>query len=291
MLRNAALVLISLLLTQSALAAEPATKPAPRAARSVHLTYSVGQLSTSEAFYNECTVQQSVPGSYFMACGFKRGYFGIQEQANGRKVVIFSVWDPAKGDNPKAVPLEQRVEVPFQGEGVEVKRFGGEGTGGQSFFPYDWKIGETCRFFVRVTVDGEKTAYAAYFWLADKKAWKHLATFRTRTGGEYLTGLYSFVEDFRRDTKSALQTRRASFGNTWALAQNEWRPLLRARFTASSATWEAQESIDAGVANGRFYLQTGGDTKMSHKLSATLERPAGDAHPPEMPQDEKSGKK
>jgi Domain of unknown function (DUF3472)/Domain of unknown function (DUF5077) len=260
-------------------AEQPATA-APRAARSVHLHYPAPE---ADAFYNELAVEQSVPGSYFMACGFSHGYFGIQELSRGRKVVIFSVWDPTRGDDAAKVPPEQRVEILHQDPDVEVKRFGGEGTGGQSFFKYDWKVGETCRFLVRAKVEGEKTAYAAYFYLRETKSWKHLVTFRTRTGGERLKGLYSFIEDFRRDTRSATQTRRATFSNGWVHSDG-WKPLLAARFTASGAAWEAKETIDAGVADGRFYLQTGGDTKTATPLNSKIERPGGNASPPEVPQ-------
>ena len=218
-----------------------------------------------------------------MACGFSHGYFGIQEQGRGRRVVILSVWDPTKGDDARAVPPDQRVEVPHQGDGVEVKRFGGEGTGGQSFFRYDWKAGETCRFFVAATVAGDKTAYAGHYWLPDRNEWKHLVTFRTRTGGDRLRGLYSFVEDFRRDTRSAGEVRRAVFGNGWARADGQWRPLLKAKFTASSSAWEAGDTIDAGLTDGRFYLQTGGETRTTTPLNATIDRPAGDAKVPEVP--------
>jgi hypothetical protein len=260
----------------------PAADPVPpRAARSVHLRYSAPE---SEAFYNEVTVEKSVAGSYFMACGFNHGYFGIQEQSRGRKVVIFSVWDPTKGDDAKAVPLEERVEILHQDAEVEVKRFGGEGTGGQSFFRYDWKIGETCKFLVRAKVEEKKTAYSGYFFVAGN--WKHLVTFRTRTGGDRLKGLYSFVEDFRRDTKSAWEARRALFGNGWVRdVAGEWKPLVRASFSASGAAWEAKETIDAGVAEGRFYLQTGGETKMSTALGSKIERAAGEGKPPELPVD------
>ena len=269
-----AIMLLSALLVA---AAEPAA--APRAARSVHLHYPAAE---ADAFYNELTVEQSVPGSYFMACGFGHGYFGIQELSRGRKVVIFSVWDPTKGDQAAKVPLEQRVEVLHQDADVEVKRFGGEGTGGQSFFKYDWKIGETCRFLVRVKVEGDKSAYAAFFYVPQNKSWKHLVTFRTRTGGDRLKSLYSFVEDFRRDTKSAAEVRRASFSNGWVLA-GDWKPLLGARFTASSSNWEAKETIDAGVAEGRFYLQTGGNTKTTTPLNGKIERSANNAKRPEVP--------
>src|SRR3982751_4534696 len=229
-------------------AAEPLE--APRAARSVHLHYPA---PAADAFYNELTVERSTAGSYFMACGFRHGYFGIQEQARGRKVVLFSVWDPTSGDEARDVPLEQRVEIVHQDPEVEVKRFGGEGTGGQSFFKYDWKVGETCRFLVRAKVEENKTAYSGYFWAAG--AWKHLVTFRTRTGGDRLKGLYSFIEDFRRDTRSAAEARRATFSNGWVFA-GDWKPLLAARFTASNSEWEAKDTIDAGVTAGGFYLQT-----------------------------------
>ncbi len=146
------------------------------------------------------------------------------------------------------MPDEQRVEVLHKADDVDVKRFGGEGTGGQSFFVFDWKPGETYRFLVKAEAADKKTAYAAYFYLPDKKAWKHLVTFRTTTGGDRLKGLYSFIEDFRRDYKSANEVRRAAFGNAWVSdAQGHWTPLTKARFTASGAEWEAKETIDAGV--------------------------------------------
>jgi hypothetical protein len=264
-----------------AMAGEPAQPP--RAARSVHLGYAAPQAT---AFYNELNVEKSVPGTYFMACGFNHGYFGIQELANGKKLVIFSVWDPTKGDDPSAVDKEHRVEVLHKAEEVVVKRFGGEGTGGQSFFDYGWKAGQAYRFLVQATVMDRKTAYAAYFYLPESKAWKHLVTFRTRTGGDCLKGLYSFIEDFRRDGKSATEVRRAAFGNGWVRTpEARWEPLTKARFTASGATWEAKETIDAGIAEGQFYLQTGGNTKMTRSLGALIERTPGQATAPQLPQD------
>jgi len=210
-----------------------------------------------------------------MACGFSHGYFGMQELSRGgRKVVLFSVWDPTRGDDAKKVPLEQRVEILHQDPDVEVKRFGGEGTGGQCFFQYDWKTGETCRFLIRCKVEGEKTAYSGYFYVPATKAWKHLVTFRTAAGGDRLAGLYSFVEDFRRDGKSATEIRRAAFGNGWIHDDKAWKPLLTARFTASSSPTEARETIDAGQADGHFYLQTGGDTKTTTPLNSRIQRPA-----------------
>lgn len=55
--------------------ASPETKPAPRAARSVHLWWNAPE---GTDFYNEMSIEQSTRGSYFMACGFSHGYFGMQ---------------------------------------------------------------------------------------------------------------------------------------------------------------------------------------------------------------------
>ena len=274
---------LAVVLAWSAAALAGQTPQPPRAARSVHLGYPAPEAAV---VYNEMTVEKSVPGSYFMACGFSHGYFGIQELGNRKKVIIFSVWDPTKGDDPSAVAKEHRVEVLYKADEVIARRFGGEGTGGQSFFHYDWKIGQPYRFLVKATVTRKKTAYAAYFYLPESKVWKHLVTFRTFTGGDRLKGLYSFIEDFRRDGKSATEVRRAVFGSGWVRTpEGRWVPLLKARFTASGASWEAKETIDAGVVKGQFYLQTGGDTRTTTRLRTVMHRPAGIGAPPQMPED------
>lgn len=249
----------------------------PRAARSVHLGYDAADAT---AFSVEMTILASTPGSYFMAAGWNTGYFGLQELADRRKVVIFSVWDPTIGDDPRAVGEEDRVECLFHAPDVRIKRFGGEGTGGQCMGDFDWQIGAPVRFGVTAAVAGATTSYAGYVQASEGEEWKHLVTFRTRTGGQPLRGLYSFVEDFRRDGRSPNELRRARFGAGWARTMDgTWAPLRRARFTASGAEWEAKDTIDAGLDAGQFFLATGGDTRPSRPLRSTLECQAADEPP------------
>ena len=263
--------LIAAWLTGSA--AEPVHKAikgdaAPTAARSVHLGYPAPDGSL---FYTEMVIDQSVPGSYFMAAGWNTGYFGLQQLGKAdEKVVIFSVWDPTTGDDPGAVKTEDRVEVLHEGTGVRIRRFGGEGTGGQCMAPWPWALGETQRFLLQGEVQGAKTAYTAWVSRAGSD-WKKLATFRTRTGGLPLRGYYSFVEDFRRDGSSVGETRKARFGNGWVKTiAGDWVPLNRARFTASGADWEARDNIDSGESGSWFFLATGGDIRASHPLQTLL---------------------
>jgi hypothetical protein len=225
------------------------------ACRSVHLQYPAGE---GVAFYNEVTVERSAPGTYFCACGWNKGYFGIQELGNGKKLFIFSVWDSGQND-PKAVAEDKRVKLIHKHEKTRIGRFGGEGTGGQSFFDYDWKIGDTYKFLVTSKIDGTRTEYSGYFRGPKDTEWTHMVTFSTITGGKNLGGYYSFVEDFKRDKVSLTKTRTARYGNTWVkTVKGEWTPVAKARFTADK---NPVLNINAGTKEGRYFLATGGDTK------------------------------
>jgi hypothetical protein len=240
----------------------------PRAARSVHLGWLAPE---GTVFYIEMTVAQSTAGSFFMACGWNTGYFGIQELADGRHVAIFSVWDPTDGDDPGAVTVEDRVQLLHSDPSARIRRFGGEGTGGQCMLDFPWKLDEPHRFLVHATVEGNWTAYAGFLYFPEAGQWKHLVTFRTRTGGQPLKGYYSFVEDFRRDGASVGEVRQASYSNGWIRSiQGEWVSLTQARFTASGAEWESKDNIDAGVTGSKFYLTTGGTTRQTVGLRARL---------------------
>lgn len=242
--------------------------PSPRAARSVHLWWNAPE---GVDFTNEARVQDSVPGSYFMACGWNTGYFGIQELGNREKIVLFSVWDPTKGDDAKAVPLEKRVEVLYSDPDVKVGRFGGEGTGGNAKLKVDWAIGERCRFLVRAEVEDQKTSYTGFFKSEAIKEWKKLVTFRVTTGGQVLKGYYSFVEDFRRDGKSPNERRSAVYGPGWVKStKGEWTPVVKASFGADGTKLD---TIDATLSDPGFLLATGGATVQSTKLKASLTLP------------------
>lgn len=246
------------------------------ACRSVHLGYP-GPEGT--LFYTELTVDQSAAGSYFMACGFDAGYFGIQQLDGRRKVVIFSVWDPGEQNDPNQVAEEQRVKLVHQGEGVRIGRFGNEGTGGQSFLDFDWKVGQKYRFAVTARVVGDRTEFAGHFYLPAEQKWLHMVTFSTLAKGRRLRGYYSFIEDFRRNKVSATEPRRAHFGDGWIYTvDGKWQPLSVARFTGDS---NPAMNINAEVDGQQFLLATGGETKNSGvKLNEKMQIARPPAEPP-----------
>ncbi len=238
---------------------------AKRQARSVHLGYR--EIPAAQAVYGEVTVRECAPGSYFCAIGFNGGYMGIQEQGNGRKVAIFSVWEP--GDpfdfkaHPDKSPEDTRTKELYAGEGVRTRRFGGEGTGGQSMMDFDWKPGQPYRFCVSAESGGDPwIAFTGWIYRDETKSWFKMATFSTVAvkGKPRVSGVYSFVEDFRRNYESAGQVRRADFTHFAAFDPDKksWIMADKAQFTADR---NPAMTVDAGPIGGGFFLQTGGETK------------------------------
>ena len=270
---------------KKALAAEKAKKDADlmkRQCRSVHLGY---QTPRAKAAYLEVVPEKSTPGTYFCALGFDMGYFGIQELGDGKKIAIFSVWEP--GDafdfkaHPDQIPEDKRVGMLEKGEGVIDGRFGGEGTGGQSKLPFEWEVGKPTRFFVQAKPVGELTEFTGHIFDPAQNKWRLMATFRTHSKGIPLQGLYSFVEDFRRNYESAKIIHRASYRNGWLLdLEGKWQPMLTAKFTGDVTP---SLNIDAGPIPGGFFLQTGGETAQNTtKLWSKMTREAQGNPPAEL---------
>lgn len=237
---------------------------ARRQARSVHLQYQ-GFAEPAQVFYVEATADRFWPGSYLCMLGFDGGYAGVQELVDGRRVAIFSVWEPSDPfdfkAHPDAVHEERRTKVLYGGQGVEVGRFGGEGTGGKSMTLWPWELGKPVRIAVSCAPDGPyRTAYTCWLWDDAKDDWFRMATFSTLVGGSQATlrGPYSFLEDFRRDVKSKDAVRAARFSRLWAWDGQKWGESDQARFTADANTLT---TIDAGPAADGFWLATGGDTR------------------------------
>eukprot|EP00930_Biecheleria_cincta_P083995 TRINITY_DN73498_c0_g1_i1.p1 TRINITY_DN73498_c0_g1~~TRINITY_DN73498_c0_g1_i1.p1 ORF type:complete len:426 (-),score=41.44 TRINITY_DN73498_c0_g1_i1:94-1371(-) len=261
-----------------------------RAARSVHLWWKPSGEGDIVAFYNEVRVTQSTPGSYFMVCGFDGGYFGIQEMPDLSHRVLFSVWDASSEmyqgkDDPRLVPLDDRVQILNQASDVLVQRFGGEGTGAQCL---DDATGWQKRNVVACLVECRKSpsgraCYSAFVRNRPDAPWKHLATYRVACGKRF-QGFYSFIEDFRRDYNSTMCLRKADFGPAWfRTVSGEWLPAVEAGFTASGASWERPDNIDTceGDADGLRTLATGGnDLAGAHKLKSNFKLCPGHDGPP-----------
>ena len=178
-----------------------------RNSASVHLAYPVPKDTKVSAFYCEMTGIEEPLWTYYMACGWHRGYFGMQVNSPTERRIIFSVWDSGNEaiDRDK-VSQEDRVQLVEKGDGVYSGDFGNEGTGGHSHLKYWWKTGERQRFLVTAEpVSETHTIFAGYYFHPDSRRWMLISSWKAPKEGKYLRGLYSFSENFAGRNGHALR--------------------------------------------------------------------------------------
>ena len=251
---------------------------------SVHLGYTLPKENV-EWFYNEIVVPEEgdIPSSYYMACGFGQGYFGMQNNAPHKRRVLFSVWSPFETDNPADIPDSLRVQLVKKGENVKVNDFGNEGSGGQSYMHYDWKAGERCRFLMGVHPDGgNSTVYTAYFYDNHQNKWVLVASWRRPKTTTWYTNAHSFLENF--NPVMGYINRKACYTNQWArTADGKWIPVTQARFTCD-ATGHHRQRLDynGGVEGENFFLTMGGFFNDYMKSGTRLERKGNVTEAPDI---------
>jgi len=254
-----------------------------RNAASVHLRYPVQEDTKVEAFYCEMTALEDPVWTYYMACGWHRGYFGMQVNSPTQRRIIFSVWDSgAEAIDRNKVADENRVRLMGKGEGVYASDFGNEGTGGHSHLKYMWKTGEKQRFLVTARpTDATHTIYSGYYFHPDKKRWVLISSWKAPKEGGYLRRLYSFSENFGGGNGHLL--RKALYCNQWIrTAEGRWIELTTAHFS-HDATGKA-DRLDRfmGVEDGQFFLSHGGFVDGFTEYGRKYTRPATGQAPVEI---------
>ncbi len=240
----------------------------PKAARMVHLYYDV---APGTDYYQEVIPRESAPGTYFCAVGFEKGYFGLQELGSTtNRIALFTLWDTAAGKGAKT----NRIQVLNRHPNLKTEPLEGEPLGLQCTLPVPWKINETYRFLMTTTSDTDYTVYSAYLQdPAQTNQWLQVASLRAPVAEVPISGCYSFIEDFQRNSQSAGQRRWASFGNGWVNSKDKvWLPLTHAIFEAEPLP--QAENVDAGptVEPGWYFLGTGGTvTNVTTKLKGHID--------------------
>jgi hypothetical protein len=243
---------------------------------SVHLNFQMPESAGNVVyFYNEITVPEKndVLGSYFMANGFGQGYFGMQVNSPTERRILFSVWSPFKTDNPGDIPDDQKIKLLKKGEGVYTGEFGNEGSGGQSYLKFDWKVGTTYKFLLKGNPTGNgETDFTAWFFAPEVGDWKLIASFRRPKTDTYLTHLYSFLENFYTGTGNV--ERRGLYSNQWIYnAENQWVELIDIKFTAdATARKESRMDYAGGLENGSFFLKNCGFFSETNPIDSYFER-------------------
>lgn len=255
-----------------------------RNAASVHWFYPVPKGVNVAAFYCEVTALEDPIWSYYMACGWHRGYFGMQVNSPTERRLIFSVWD--SGNEPvdrRKVPEENRVQLVAKGDGVYAGDFGNEGTGGHSRLQYRWPTGQPQRFVVTAQpTNGPFTLYSGYYFHPEQKQWILISSWRAPQDGGWLRGLYSFSENFGGANGHLL--RKALYGNQWVRTdQGQWLELTTARFSHDATGKADRRDRFGGVEQGQFFLSHGGFVPGFTPYGQTFHRPPTGRPPADLP--------
>ncbi|MBC8354967.1 MAG: DUF3472 domain-containing protein [Planctomycetes bacterium] len=254
-----------------------------RNAASVHLAYPVPRDAKVSAFYCEMTGVEEPLWTYYMACGWHRGYFGMQVNSETERRIIFSVWDSGgEAVDRNKVAAKDRVTLVDKGKDVYSGSFGNEGTGGHSHLKFPWKTGERQRFLVTAEpIDGTHTVFAGYYFRTDTKQWMLISSWKAPKEGKYLRGLYSFSENFAG--RNGHVVRKALYGNQWIRnAGGEWSELTTATFSHDPTGKMDRLDRFMGMEGGEFFLSHGGFVPGYTKYGTPFTRPASDRSPAKM---------
>jgi hypothetical protein len=230
-----------------------------RNAASVHLMYSAPADTNIAAFYCEVTAVEDPTATFYMACGWHRGYFGMQVNSPTERRIIFSVWDSGgEAVDRNKVASENRVKLVGKGEGVYSGDFGNEGTGGHSHLKYMWKTGETQRFIVTAQpIDQTFTIFAGYWFHPEKREWMLISAWKAPKEGGWLKRPHSFSENF--GGSNGHLPRKALYGNPWIRTPaGQWLELTTASFSHDPTGKADRLDRFMGVENGQFFLSHGG---------------------------------
>lgn len=246
-----------------------------RNAASVHLAYPVPAGTDVAAFYCEVTAVEDPVTTFYMACGWHRGYFGMQVNSLTERRIIFSVWDSGnEAVDRQKVADDNRVKLMGKGEGVYTGDFGNEGTGGHSHLKYLWKTGEKQRFIVTAQPTNEIfTIFSGYYFHPDKQEWMLISSWQAPKEGGWLRRPHSFSENFWGSTGHVL--RKALYGNQWIRTPTgEWIELTTATFSHDPTGRQDRLDRFMGVENGQFFLRHGGFVAGFTQFGEKFTRPA-----------------
>lgn len=230
-----------------------------RNAASVHLNYPVPAGTNIAAFYSEVTAVEDPTSTFYMACGWHRGYFGMQVNSPSERRIIFSVWDSGGEAVDRAkVSDDNRVKLLGKGDGVYSGDFGNEGTGGHSHLKYPWKTGQTQRFLVTAQPTlGTFTIFSGYYFHPDSHAWMLISSWRAPKEGGWLKRPHGFSENFWGSNGHFV--RKALYGNQWIQTDTgTWIELTTATFSHDPTGKAHRLDRFMGVEEGRFFLSHGG---------------------------------
>lgn len=196
-----------------------------------------------------------------MVCGFHRGYYGIQVNSETERRILFSTWDNSEEQKLRRfVPDCDRVRCTAKHSDADGSDFENEGTGWHLYRKFDWTKNKKYRFVVTAKNHPENgsTTMTAKFFENSTKKWEIFGQMQIPNYKEkYLTGLYSFVENFIPENGNL--KRRACFGPCWVHSlEDGWQRVKDVTFTCGGTEKRLDYDAKISDAGDGIWLQSGG---------------------------------
>ena len=232
-----------------------------------------------------------IVGTYCMSLGVFHGYMGIQVNGTNQHDIIFSMWDNGSTDNDPNLPDYLRSGSLDGNGGVNLSRFGGEGTGAKAFRSGEyWVPGQWVKFLCNarpelVTVETANgpitytnTLVTAWYKTeggADNvtnaeagedqyDGWHYIATHRLSGGNTFMNGWYSFLENYNWPSGNMKRTAYYRNGALHALNSGKWshRNYVSCSHTDGGDAAGKRNDYGTGIetveGEPAFYMTTGG---------------------------------
>lgn len=184
------------------------------------------------------------------------GYCGFQDSPDKGKLFIFSIWDPSN---------HQPITAAYEGPGTIVENFGGEGTGLKSYnADIKWDLNEWNTVITRSWDVNNHTYFGFWIYRDHKNKWYHMVTMDYPVANVRFNGkTNSFLEDW---LDKGAKTRRFEIKNGFKrLVNGTWEPMAQANYRRNVEPRSSNytNAVDAGIFNGAFFMQSGGNTTPS----------------------------
>ena len=169
-----------------------ATAPAARAATE-ELDWKPKNPGNITCIYGTITVLATNAPIYFCGANWSgvEGYCGIQNLSATDRRTIFSIWDTTSNLHPVVTAADSQTVF---------SHFTGEGEGGHSHMPLDWKVGETFHFFIQKRPGSNNTTDNCFYMIDHTiHAWRHIVTIHSPNGADHqgatFDGVLSWIEN------------------------------------------------------------------------------------------------
>jgi hypothetical protein len=230
-------------------------------------------------------IVQSANAEYFEVNYFTNGYDGLQQTPSNawgaHNILIFSLWDV---NTPGGIYSHIDYFNPL----TDTARFGGEGNGYRTIYPYNWTLNTWYNLVNRSWKSHDSLHIGMFINDLSTGSWLHSATLSIPAPVKYLDGYNdSFLENWD-GTQAAYDgryIRAAYFKDAWNInLTGEWEKNIYASFSANESLADQtrngiyHNSFNAyfDPAEDAYYLQHGGNTTPSAAFNGgrTLSLPA-----------------